>query len=230
MHAHYLQHVPFEGLGSIEPWFVEHNYHITRTPLFASNNFPSLEDVDLLIILGGPMSVHDDSIHPWLTSEKAFIRAYLASGKPVLGICLGAQLIAHTLGAKVYANTEKEIGWFPVTTTSTDSTCFQFPATLNAFHWHGETFDLPQGANRLASSKACKNQAFQIGNNVLGLQFHLETTPLAVRRLVTNCRHEIIPSLFVQTEQQMLSATHIAYEAIHRELNRLLNYITRGLS
>ncbi len=226
MHAHYLQHVPFEGLGSIEPWLLAHDYTITHTPLFASQEFPSPASIDLLVVLGGPMSVNDEIDHPWLIAEKRFIHECMATGKPMLGICLGAQLIANVSGAKVYPNTEKEIGWFPITPATTDPACFQFPAALTAFHWHGETFDLPEQATLLASSAACKHQAFQMGSNIIGLQFHLETTPEAARKLATNCRHEITSAPFVQTEQQIRDTSPRNYEIINSQMNRILTYLT----
>ncbi|MCK5862638.1 MAG: gamma-glutamyl-gamma-aminobutyrate hydrolase family protein, partial [Candidatus Hydrogenedentes bacterium] len=178
MRAHYLQHVPFEGLGSIESRLHSSGYEISSTQLFESPEFPALEEIDLLLVMGGPMSVNDEEIYPWLSQEKEFIRRAIDMKKPVLGVCLGAQLIANVLGARVYQNSEKEIGWWPVHGTPVpSSSLFQFPASIQAFHWHGETFNLPAGATLLASSTACKNQAFQIGTSVIGLQFHLETTP-----------------------------------------------------
>ncbi len=114
MRAHYLQHVPFEGVGSIEPWLKINGYEITNTRLFEETDFPSLKDIDLLVIMGGPMSVSDEGKYPWLVHEKKFIYEAIKSDKAVLGICLGAQLIANVMGARVYQNPLKEIGWFPV--------------------------------------------------------------------------------------------------------------------
>ncbi len=113
MRAHYLQHVPFEGLGSIEPWLIDAGYTITSTHLFETAEFPEPDDFDLLVVMGGPMSINDEAVYPWLTPEKRFLRQVMETGKPVLGICLGAQLIAGCLGAKIFPNEEKEIGWFP---------------------------------------------------------------------------------------------------------------------
>ena len=114
MLAHYLQHVFFEGLGSIAPWLQSAGYEITRTPFFKSMNLPDPEEIDLLVVMGGPMSVNDEVQFPWLAMEKWFIREAIGAGKPVLGVCLGAQLIASAMGARVYANAHKEIGWFPI--------------------------------------------------------------------------------------------------------------------
>jgi GMP synthase-like glutamine amidotransferase len=146
MKAHWFQHVPFENLGSIEPWLVSKGYDITHTPFFSSAELPELEEIDLLVIMGGPMSVHDEDEHPWLVMEKEFIRSAIDAGKMVLGVCLGAQLIAHAMGARVFKNAEKEIGWLPIHASPLiDDSCFRFPPSANVFHWHGETFDCRRG-------------------------------------------------------------------------------------
>lgn len=226
MHAHYLQHVPFEGLGTIEAWLLGNNFEITGTRFFESPNLPDPKAIDLLIIMGGPMSVNDEEKYPWLIAEKKFIREVIEAGTPVLGICLGAQLIASAMGSKVYPNLEKEIGWFPITRVLPSvSSLFTFPSTLHVFHWHGETFDLPTGATLMAGSTACKNQAFQIGSSVIGLQFHLEMTPYSVQALVSHCREELIPSTFVQSEQDILSADPEYYQITHEVMNNVLSYL-----
>ena len=135
MRAHYLQHVPFEGLGSIEPWLGAAGYEITSTRFFESAGLPDPAMIDLLVVMGGPMSVNDEDKLPWLTPEKRFIRAAINYGKPVLGICLGAQLIASAMGAMVYRNSVKEIGWLPIQGVSTyDSPVFGFPPSVEVFH------------------------------------------------------------------------------------------------
>jgi GMP synthase-like glutamine amidotransferase len=226
LRAHYLQHVPFEGLGSIEQWLREAGYEITKTCLFKSASLPDPEEFDLLIVMGGPMSVNDESKYPWLAPEKNFIHSVIYAGKPVLGICLGAQLIASALGARVYSNSHKEIGWFPVQgfPASGDS-MFQLPPSLDVFHWHGETFDLPSGAVRLARSEGCENQAFQVGSSVIGLQFHLETTPESAEEIIDNCRDELIPSQYVQSEEEILSVKPGTYESINQMMGRVLSYL-----
>ncbi len=229
MHAHYLQHVPFEGLGSIEAWLKLSGYSITSTQLYESADFPDLNQVDLVIAMGGPMSVNDEAEYPWLVAEKRFIRDAIDQGNPVMGVCLGAQLIANAMGAKVYKNRETEIGWFPVHGVSHNSEpLFGFPDSARVFHWHGETFDLPQGATLLASSEGCVNQAFQLGASVIGLQFHLETTPESAQALVNNCRDELIPSKYVQTEQEILAVDVDSYASINGLMEDVLKFITTG--
>ncbi len=226
MRAHYLQHVPFEGLGSIEPWLEAAGYEIANTRLFESAGLPDPTMIDLLIVMGGPMSVNDEDKFPWLAPEKRFIRSAIDSGKPVLGICLGAQLIASAMGAVVYRNSVKEIGWFPIQGVSlNDSSAFSFPPSVEVFHWHGETFELPSGAIHLARSEGCENQAFQLGRSVIGLQFHLETTPASAREIISNCRDELVPSKYVQTEKEILSAAPESYKSINQMMDNVLSFL-----
>jgi GMP synthase-like glutamine amidotransferase len=228
MRAHWLQHVPFEGLGSIEPWLNANGYEISATRLFRSEELPALHDIDLLVVMGGPMSVNDEKEFPWLAAEKEFVRDAIHSGKAVLGICLGAQLIAAALGAHVYPNAVKEIGWFPVMPIATPGSAIRsFPESVDVFHWHGETFDLPSGATQLAKSKGCENQAFQFGDSVVGLQFHLETTPESAKAIVTNCRAELLPSEYVQSESEILSTSPRKYRVINALMDQVLFHLRR---
>lgn len=206
MRAHYLQHAPFEGLGSIEHWLREAGYGITATQLYSGDLLPDTDQLDLLIVMGGPMSVNDEAAFPWLGPEKTFIRSVIDAGKPVLGICLGAQLIAKVMGSRVFPNGEREIGWFPVQGLAHAAHgAFRFPAEATVLHWHGETFDLPYGAVQLARSEACENQAFQLGRHVLGLQFHLEATPDLLAGFVEHSGDELTPSRYVQSADAILA-------------------------
>jgi GMP synthase-like glutamine amidotransferase len=224
--AHYLQHVPFEGLGSIEQWLHRAGYEISVTRFHLSEELPEVGDLDLLVVMGGPMSINDVDEYPWLAAEKRFIREVIGAGVPMLGICLGAQLIASALGAKVYPNSEKEIGWFPIQGANhSDGDPFRFPDEIDVFHWHGETFDLPPGAVRLAQSEGCINQAFQLGANVIGLQFHLETTVDSARAIVENCRDELVEGKYIQSETDILSAPQERYESINQLMEKLLEYL-----
>jgi GMP synthase-like glutamine amidotransferase len=228
MRAHYFQHVLFEGLGSIEPWLDSNGYELTSTRFFESADLPDPKAIDLLVVMGGPMSVNDENKFPWLALERQFVREIIESGKPVLGICLGAQIIANAMGAKVFPNPVKEIGWFPIhAVASIDGSVFNFPPSEIVFHWHGETFDLPPGAIRLAKSEGCENQAFQLGKRVIGLQFHLETTPKSAREIVLNCREELLPSRYVQTEEEILSASSSRYKSINNLMSSILSFLQR---
>lgn len=210
MHVHVFQHVAFEGLGAIGPWLQQAGVTVTFTRFFEQAGLPSPESVDALIVMGGPMSVHDELDFRWLRAEKAFISLMIQRNTPVLGICLGAQLIAEVLGARVSRNREREIGWFPVLRLPDAEihplgACF--PREAEVFHWHGETFSLPPGAVRLLHSAACDNQAFAFGRSVLGLQFHLETTEESARELIAHASRDLAPGPFVQNKAEMLSAT-----------------------
>ncbi len=226
MRAHYLQHVPFEGLGSIEPWLKGNGCELTVTRFFDAAELPDPQSVDLLIVMGGPMSANDDEKYPWLRAEKQLIRSFIEADKPVLGICLGAQLIASAMGARVYANPVKEIGWWPIHAVgpSLPST-FQFPSIATVFHWHGETFELPRGAVPLARSEGCEHQAFQLGSRAMGLQFHLETTPPLARALVENCRDELVSAPYIQSAEEILAVAPSQYRAINDLMEGVLSFL-----
>ncbi|MGD9361203.1 MAG: type 1 glutamine amidotransferase [Desulfobacterales bacterium] len=146
-----------------------------------------------------------------------------------MGICLGAQLIASAMGAEVYRNPIKEIGWFPVQgVSSSGDSFFNFPSSMDVFHWHGETFDLPSGATRIATSGGCKNQAFQIDTSVIGIQFHLEITAASAQDMISNCRDELIPAQYVQSEEEILSAESEKYIAVNQMIDDMLYFLKQG--
>ena len=178
MRALIYRHVPFEGAGYLECALQSRGIAFQYANLYEPEA-PSFdpEDFQALVFMGGPMSVNDDL--PYLNLEMEAIRRAVSTGVPVLGICLGSQLIAKALGAQVRRNPSKEIGWFDVTFTpgATGDALFAGLDRETIFHWHGETFDLPPGGSLLASSELCRHQAFRIGDRVYGLQFHLEVSP-----------------------------------------------------
>lgn len=225
MNIHYLQHVPFEGLGSIATWAAKGNHPVTATRLYQDDPLPSLSALDWLIILGGPMNIYQDDQYPWLIREKQFIAQAIQAGKTVVGICLGAQLIADVLGAKVYPGAEKEIGWFPLQrdNRAASSPIFDaLPPQLTTFHWHGDTFDIPVGATCLASSEACPHQGFMYGERVLALQFHLEATPESVQALLEHCADEVVPGRYIQTPTDIQGDRH-RFAVINDVMDRILN-------
>ncbi|MBU1171556.1 MAG: type 1 glutamine amidotransferase [Proteobacteria bacterium] len=224
MKIHYLQHVPFEGLGSMESVLKARNHVLTRSLLYMNEPLPAIDDVDWLIVMGGPMGVRDDQAYPFLKYEKAWIKQVVNAGKRVLGICLGAQLIAHVLGAEVRKNPHREIGWFPITPAQDLDKTFLGPVFKNSmevFHWHGDTFDIPHGAVPLGSSPACNNQGFIVDNRIVALQFHLETTLESAQALIQNCGDELDGSVYVQTGEFMISSA-LRFERINRVMADLL--------
>lgn len=222
MRIHHLQHVEFEGLGSIEPHLLSQGHQLSSTHLYRNELLPEINSFDALIIMGGPMGVSDVDDYPWLEAELEFIARTIRAGNRILGICLGAQLIAAALGADVYRNRCPEIGWWPLTTTAAATESGLLPETCLPFHWHGDTFDLPDGAVHLASSEACDNQAFLLDDRTVGLQFHLETTPESARALINQCGNEIDGSHFVQTIGRMLGDTD-RFSASNRQMSGLLD-------
>jgi GMP synthase (glutamine-hydrolysing) len=174
-----FRHVPFEDVGLIRPILEERGIAIEYADLYRPGSQPpDTKAFDALIFMGGPMSVRDPL--PFLQWEMRAILEAVQRNQPVLGICLGSQLIAKALGARVYSNPGKEIGWFDVSFNEEARSDPLFAGVLRTnsiFHWHGETFDLPDGATLLASSERCRHQAFRVGDRTYGLQFHLEVTP-----------------------------------------------------
>ncbi|WP_417067187.1 type 1 glutamine amidotransferase [Niveibacterium terrae] len=228
MRVHVLQHVPFEALGSIDAWLAARDARVSWTRIYESAALPALAEFDLLIVLGGPMSVHDGELHPWLADEEALIGEAVRAGKAVLGICLGAQLIASSLGAAVHRGTHKEIGFFAIeAVASTDAKAFRFPDSVEVFHWHGETFALPDGAVLLAKSTACAHQAFQFGPRAIALQFHLETTAASAALMLEHCADELIPGPFIQSAEAIRARPAARYAQINALMGEVLDYLVR---
>ncbi|MDR2152778.1 MAG: gamma-glutamyl-gamma-aminobutyrate hydrolase family protein [Helicobacteraceae bacterium] len=261
MKARILQHIWFEDGGTIVEILRDRSFEIDVTRFDMGEKPPPIETlnaIDLLVIMGGFMSANDEDKYDWLKPEKELIKRAIDSGVKTLGICLGAQLIAASLGAKVYPNAQKEIGWHKVTAaplspadqdlppsdrgdqtfaqnhnaTAPDNSSLSpvdraafLPHETLAFHWHGETFDLPRGAKLVASSAACKNQAFTIGRHVIALQFHLETTPNGAKLLVENCCDELIDAPYIQNESEILNAPSENYAALKRVMTAALDYL-----
>jgi len=231
MHLHSLEHVPFEDLAQIGVWAQDRGHSVSRTRFYADDPLPAWSDFDWLVIMGGPMNIYEEVQYPWLAAEKAFIAEAIQRGKLVLGICLGAQLMADALGGPVSRNHQREIGWFPVTLTpaAAQTAAFRgFPREFMAFHWHGDTFAIPPGAHQVASSAACANQAFVFNQRCVGLQFHLESTPASVQKLVDNCGEEITDRPFIQKSAALLTQEEFFLD-IGKNMTKLLdNMATLG--
>ncbi len=231
MRIHSLEHAPFEGPAHIAQWAARNGHSIVSTRLYETPWLPELGDLDLLLVMGGPMNIYEDVRYPWLAPEKAFIQAAIDAGKAVLGVCLGAQLVADALGAQVIKNEEREIGWYPVKLEwmARRSTLFgDFPERFPAFHWHGDTFGIPPGALHIAGNEACEHQAFEYESKVVGLQFHLEATVGSIAGLVENCREEITPDPFVQQlEEGVMRSRPEDLLAAHELLEKLLAKLAR---
>jgi GMP synthase-like glutamine amidotransferase len=184
MKALIVTHHPEEGPGLLENILRERGWEITEVGLWNEDSIPDPTPFHLLILMGGPMSVNDDALHPFLEQEKQFVRQWINAGNPTVGICLGAQLIAHCLGGRVYKGPKEEIGWYDLVLTEEGrrDPCLQlFPMRFPVFQWHGETFDLPQNAILLATAQDYPHQAFRFGDLTYAFQFHVEVTKEMVK-------------------------------------------------
>lgn len=235
-----FQHVPFEGLAALAPWLDVRNAQVQIIRQYEPDSglLPALSAIDLIIVLGGPMSVHDTDHYLWLEAEKAYIQSALRAKTPMLGFCLGAQLIAEQLGAAVRKNPLPEIGWWPVhwqpaaqqiwpqcqPVIGTGLEAIESTSTP-VFHWHGETFDMPKGAQPLAHSEPCAHQGFLYSNHVIGLQFHLEMTAETIENLLANGEADLIESPFVARPAQMRAEPAETYTHNQQLLDELLSYL-----
>ncbi|QAY66088.1 type 1 glutamine amidotransferase [Paenibacillus protaetiae] len=195
-----LKHFSFDDESVVERWAKRNGFTMAVMEPNNGGVFPHQDNFDMLVIFGGPMSVYEEESHPWLREEKAFLREAIHSGKHILGICLGAQLIAEVLGAKVTRNRVKEIGWHTVYRTASKHPLFAgMPTSFPSFHWHGDVFELPDGAELLAYSEATPHQAFAYGDRVLALQFHLETSYSCMETMVDRWAEELCEAPYIQS-------------------------------
>jgi len=220
-----LQHVPFEGPAAIKTWADKNNHQLLHHYCPEQTLYPHAKNFDAIIAMGGPMSVNDP--FPWLQAELEFIEKSIQNKKYMLGICLGAQLIAKTLGAQVQKHHQREIGWFNVKKTAVEDNWVHeiLPDDFTPLHWHGDSFDIPANAIHLYQSLACKNQAFLYNDHVLGLQFHLEFDTNTATRVAQACVNEL-----QEGGRYVQSDTHItencsAFSQANTLMFKLLNAI-----
>jgi len=195
MRALILQHCAVEGPGTLAPFLTTRGWTLETVALYAGACLPETPQAyQAIIVMGGPMGVYDEADYPFLREEQHFLTQAIAQEVPILGICLGAQLLAKTLGARVYRNPRKEIGWYTVDLTTagrTDPLFTGIASPVQVFQWHGDAFEMPVGAIPLASSPLCTHQAFRYGDRVYGLLFHLELTPDIIHRWIATFQDEL---------------------------------------
>lgn len=218
MIIHILQHVHFETPGYILDWAKDRQIEISYTRFFEDASLPNIDEIDGLVVMGGPMGVYDEDRIPWLADEKVFIKACIEKELPILGICLGAQLVAEVLGARVYKHSEQEIGWFPVDLMHAPG---QF-SRLTVFHWHGDTYELPEGAIQIAQSEGCDQQAFIYKHHVLAFQFHLEVGFSELDSMLKHDGEGIGTGKYIQPVHEMREIEPAVIEQNNMVLNEFL--------
>ena len=204
MNIHILQHAEWETIGQLDRWFYENGLSYSTTHLYKGEKLPKTK-IDFLIIMGGPMGIFDDENYYWLKEERELIKQTVNSKAKVLGICLGSQFIADSLGAKVFPGKEKEIGFFDIKKVTNHPITNSLPNEFEVFHWHGDTFETPKNAINLFESELTENQGFIYDNRVVALQFHLEVGMKEIESFVENGINELIPSTYVQHKNEILN-------------------------
>jgi GMP synthase-like glutamine amidotransferase len=226
---HCFQHAATEGPGGVGRWAHERGFSLTTTRFDLGDLLPAMESFDTLVVMGGHMNIYQYRDYPWLKSERAFMQEALRAGKKIIGFCLGSQLLADALGARVHQHRQFEIGWFPVKKQPVSSDLLSwnsFPEELSVLHWHGDSFDLPEGAQLLASSEACEHQAFSYQKQAIGFQFHLEVAEEDLKGFI-GCGSDLkLPGSFVQSEAQVWQGARdyapFAQQVLYRFLDQFL--------
>ncbi len=223
-----LQHAPHDRMGYLRPWFEQRGDRIEITKIHEGQDLPVDGNYDGLVVLGGPQGAYEEDRYSWMRPEKELIDRAIREEKKVLGICLGAQMIADVLGGSVYPHRTEEIGWYPVNVPSdirSHPLMEGIPGEFVPLHWHGDTFDLPRNAVRLAGSEVCTNQGFWYGRHVLALQFHLEVRPEGLTTFLDVHREKAPRGPYVQSPQALRENANFqrSREILHRFLDRFVD-------
>lgn len=225
MRIHYILHASFEKLGTIENWAQKNNHYLSGTHTYKGEQLPDTAQFDMLIIMGGPQSAVELDKYSYLRDEVTFIKQVIKENRPVLGICLGAQLIGAALDASPEQSPNKEIGIYPIQATAEalqDPLFKKFPKQFDVMHWHNDMPGLPKGGVLLAKSAGCPRQAFRYGDKVYGFQFHMELTPELVKKMLEHCPKDLEPSSYVQSKVELLKQD---LTAINQKMHITLDYL-----
>lgn len=210
MNVYSFEHAPFETPALFTEWIQQRGHSLHRVFLWNNDPLPDSANVDMLLVMGGPMNIYEEKTFPWLKKEKETLKRIIEQKKIVVGICLGAQLICDVLGGTVTKNEYKEIGWFPVVQKNAHPLLEGIPHSFYAFHWHSDRFSIPENALHLFGSAGCDNQGFVYGNHVVGLQFHLEMNDAGLKKLLENCADDITAGKYVMYGSDIINgALHV---------------------
>jgi len=227
-----LQHVPSEGLGIIGPLIRKVGFETVFLRVYKNERIPGhLDGYSALIVLGGPMGVYEDELYPFIKDEIRLIRSALLDRIPILGVCLGSQLLARAAGADVYKGGKKEIGWYNAELTGdglNDRLFHGLPEELMVFQWHGDTFDVPEGAKRLASSKLFPNQVIRVGPVAYGIQFHLEVTEDMIRDWLMVNKEELKPLKSIDPKK-IIKETPVHIQTLHAYGRAVISRFLRSI-
>ncbi len=225
MRIHYIMHAFFETPGVIESWAKDKGFEFGGTRTYANEELPKSSAVDFLVVMGGPQSLLRIGEYPYLQDEINLISRVVKEGKPVIGFCLGSQLIAGALGARTQRSPEKEVGVFPIQLTQaglSDPIFRHFPAEFDVLHWHHDMPGIPEGAVLLAQSPGCPHQAFRVGDRIYGFQFHMEPTKKSVQPLLKHAVDDLTPDNYTQTTEEILSSD---FETMNERMKFILDSI-----
>lgn len=223
MNIHYIMHASFEKIGIIEEWAKEQNHKLSGTHIYAGEKLPSPDTFDFLIIMGGPQSPLEIEQYPYLQDEINLITQAIQQNKFVLGFCLGAQLIAESLGAKTQRSPEKEVGMYPIELTSAgeeDPIFKHFPKQFDVMHWHNDMPGIAKEAVLLAKSAGCPQQAFRYRKRTYGLQFHMEITKACAKEMISHCANDLVPKQYVQTTDVILKSD---FDLLNKRMKKVLD-------
>lgn len=229
MQVYSLEHANFEDPVHITAWLSDHHIPVSHIRLFEYDTLPDPGTVGILLVMGGPMNIYEEGLYPWLPREKAFIRDVINLGKPVLGVCLGGQLLADLLGGVVTKSSHPEYGWHTIQRNSAFkdlpiSHRLCLPETVEVFQWHQDTFSLPPGSIHLYSSVSCQNQAFMYTDRVIGLQFHPEMDRSTIQGFLTHSSDEIKNKGLTHIQEDILNRISLCSQG-HDFIDTVLSYL-----
>jgi len=225
MRIHTIIHAPFEKPGVIESWAINKGYHLSSTHTYKGEKLPDAATMDFLIIMGGPQSPTELDKYPYLRDEISLAKQAIDQNKALLGVCLGAQIIGESLGAKTERSPNKEIGVYPVHLTKdgeSDPIFKMFPKSFDVMHWHNDMPGLSKGAVLLAYSEGCPRQVVKYSDRAYGLQCHMEMTDELIKGMVEHCAEDLRPGKYVQEKEKLLTNS---MAEINQKMISILDYL-----